>query len=98
MGYHHTQSTLDEIVVDMKGGRFSRVKTLDGLHILHFNSKAIEKSIENEMVRLNTNLLQPMPEVSCDPSHVTIALLNVRSILATLPDIRADNSLRLVLL
>ena len=30
----------------------------------------------------------------CDPSQVTIALLNVRSILAKLPDIRADNSLR----
>ena len=42
--------TLDEIVVDMKGGRFSpgqayvafiQVKTLDGLHILNFNGKAI---------------------------------------------------------
>ena len=98
--------TLDEIVVDMKGGRFSpgqayvafsRVKTLEGLHILNFNGKAIKKSIdvENEMVRLNSNLLQPVPEVSCDSSsHLTIALLNVRSILAKLPDIRADNSLR----
>ena len=35
-----------------------------------------------------------MPAVPCDPSYVTIALLNVRSILAKLPDIRADNSLR----
>ena len=54
--------TLDEIVVDMKGGRFSpgqayvafsRVKTLTGLNILHFNAKAIKKSVdvENEMVR-----------------------------------------------
>ena len=98
--------TLDEIVVDMKGGRFSpgqayvafsRVKTLEGLHILNFNSKAINKSIdvENEMVRLNTNLLQLVPKVSCDSSsHVTIALLNVRSILAKLPDITADHSLR----
>ena len=47
--------TLDEIVVDMKGGRFSpgqayvafsRVKTLQGLHILNFNAKAIKKSID----------------------------------------------------
>ena len=97
--------TLDEIVVDMKGGRFSpgqayvafsRVKTLQGLHILNFNAKAIKKSIdvENEVFRLNTNLLHQLPDVSCDTSDVTIALLNVRSILAKLPDIRADNNLR----
>ena len=104
---HKVQSMiLDEIVLDMKGGRFSpgqayvavsRVKTLTGLQILNFNSKAIKKSIdvENEMVRLNANLLQSVPEASCDPvSCVTIALLNVRSILSKLPDIRADNSLK----
>ena len=97
--------TLDEIVVDMKGGRFSpgqayvafsRVKTLAGLHILNFNNKAIKKSIdvENEMLRLNSNLLQPLPEVLSDPYHLTIALLNVRSIVAKLPDIHADKNLR----
>ena len=44
------------------------------------------------MVRLTSNLLQP---VLCDPSfHLTIALLNVRSLLAKLSDIRADNNLR----
>ena len=63
--------TLDEILVDMKGGRFSpgqayvafsRVRTLDGLQILNFNAKAIKKStdVEDEMVRLSTNLLQPV--------------------------------------
>ena len=96
--------TLDEIVVDMKGGRFSpgqayvalsRVKTLAGLHILHFNAKAIKKSIdvENEMLRLNFKTLPPLPDVPLQSSHVNIALLNVRSIYAKLPDIRADTNL-----
>ena len=47
------------------------------------------------MFQLNSNLLKPVSQVTCDASsHVTIALLNVRSILAKLPDIIADNSLR----
>ena len=94
--------TLDEIVVDMKGGRFSpgqayvafsRVKTLAGLHILNFNNKAIKKSIDvqNEMLRLNSNLLQPLLN---DPYHLTIVLLNVRFLAAKLPDIHADKNLR----
>ena len=93
--------TLDEIVVDMKGGRFSpgqayvalsRVKTLAGLHILHFNAKAIKKStdVENEMLRLNSKTLPPLPDVPLQSSHVNIALLNVRSIYAKLP---ADTNL-----
>ena len=97
--------TLDEIVVDMEGNRFSpgqayvalsRVKTLAGLHILHFNPKAIKKSIdvENEMVRLCSKTLPPLPDVPLQSSYVNIALLNVRSICAKLPDIRADISLR----
>ena len=68
------------------------------MHILNFNAKAIKKSIdvENEMVRLNANQLQPVPQVQCKStsvSHITIALLNIRSLVAKLPDIKADNSL-----
>ena len=99
--------TLDEIVVEMKGGRFSpgqayvafsRVRTLEGLHILIFNAKAIKKSIdvEDEMVRLNTNLLRSVPEMLCESmseSHITVALLNIRSIIPKTPDIKADSNL-----
>ena len=84
--------TLDEIVVNMKGGRFSpgqayvafsRVKTLQGLHILNFIATAFKKSIDvqNEMVRLNSKLLPIVPQLQCHllfSTHATIALLNVR--------------------
>ena len=85
--------------MDTKGGlfspgqayvAFSSVKTLTGLHILNFNYQVIKKSIdvENEMVRLNNNVLPPMPQVWCDSaSHLTIALLNVRSLVSKLQDI-----------
>ena len=100
--------TLDEIVVDMKGGRFnagqayvafSRVKTLQGLHILNFNASAIIKSdaVEEEMARLNDKLLPPLPQLQChslSDSHVTISLLNVRSINAKMPDILCDDNLK----
>ena len=90
----------------MKGTRFnagqiyvalSRVKSLTGLHIVNFNAKAIRKSdlVDDEMTRLRDRLLQTIPPLQCLPcaSHVTIALLNVRSIVAKLPDIQADTEL-----
>ena len=50
--------------------------------------------MHNEMVRLNTKLLQTVPKLHCHDNHVTIALLNIRSITAKLPDITNDDSLR----
>ena len=99
--------TLDEIVVDMKGGRFSpgqayvafsRVKKLEG-YILNFNTKAIKASsdVKLEMERLNDNLLSPLPLISISlsfASSISIALLNTRSIIAKLPDINQDSTLQ----
>lgn len=67
---------------------FSTVKSLQGLHILNFDPKAIKKSepVENAMARLNTKLLPPMPQLqslSLSSTHVTVSLLNVRSIVPT---------------
>ena len=100
--------TLDEIVVDLKRGRFSpgqayvafsRVKTLQGLHILNFNASQIKKStdVQDEMSRLNNNLLPTQSSLQCVSlcnSHVTVALLNVRSISAKLVDIATDDMLK----
>ena len=72
----------------------SRVKTLTGLHIVNFEANVIRKSslVDDEMSRLRTKLLQSVQPLQCFPctSHVTIALLNVRSIRAKLADIKAD--------
>ena len=89
----------------MKGGRFnpgqayvafSRVKTLQGLNILNFNRLAIKKSndVHSEMAKLNTKLLQTVHKLKLYDNRVAIALLNVRSITAKLPDITKDDDLK----
>ena len=95
--------TLDKIVVDMKGTRFSpgqayvafsRVKMLEGLYIVNYNEKAIKasKDVKDEMERLNENLLSPLPVYTCPHNYITLALLNVRSPNAKLFDIECDDS------
>ena len=100
--------TLDEIVVNMKGGHFtpgqvyvafSRVKKLIGLHICDFNESAIKKSpsVEAEMSRLKPHLLPSTPNLKCaslPDFYVTIKLLNVRSINAKVQDIVKDKMLK----
>ena len=93
----------------MKGGRFSpgqayvafsRVKTLQGLHICNFSSSAIKKSdkVHDEMSRLNTRLIKFLPNLSLPNNYryITVSLLNVRSILAKLPDIECDCNINAV--
>ena len=73
------------------------MKALTGLHIVNFNAQAIKKSsMVDEMCRLRGKNLQTMPNLQCLPSssHVTLALLNVRSIVAKLTDIEADHELK----
>ena len=102
--------TLDEIVVDMKGGHFSpgqayvacsRVKNIQGLHILNFNLAAIKKSVkvEAEMERLANRIVQCMLKpsfIQLSTQHMTICLLNVRSVINKLEDINHDTILQSV--
>ena len=100
--------TLDEIVVDMEGGKrfnpgqayvaFSRVKTLNGLHLLNFEPSAIKASSKvcDEMRILSSKVVQNVPVPQCHrlcDSHVTIALLNIRCLLNKLPDITNDENM-----
>lgn len=49
------------------------------------------------MVRLKSKLLQSVPKLQChsfSDSYITLALLNVRSLIAKLPDIEKDSNLK----
>lgn len=94
--------TIDTIIVDMKGGHFSpgqayvafsRVKSLQGLHILNFDPSAIKKSddVTIEMSRLKENRLSITPLLqyaTLSNSHITIALLNIHSIKSKIIDLK----------
>ena len=45
------------------------------------------------MIRLNNNILLPVQQVMCDTHCVSVALLNIRSIGAKLPDVVEDKTL-----
>lgn len=97
--------TLDTIVVSMEGRggfnpgqayvAFSRVRQLTGLHLLGFNASSIRVSlaVQQEMSRLQS---EPSPIVEqpsfadADESSLKINLLNIRSYLEHLEDLKSN--------
>ncbi len=98
-------ATLEQIVVSMQG-RFqpgkayvacSRVKTLQGLHILHFDPKKISasKAVHSEMTRLQTNhALNLEPSQISHVSNLSIAHLNIQSFQLHHQDLMQDDNIK----
>ncbi|XP_066269843.1 uncharacterized protein [Branchiostoma lanceolatum] len=99
--------TLDKIVVSTEGrGRcfpgqayvaLSRVKSLNGLHLLRFEASAI--SVDLDVLKEMDRLQQELVPMGLQPSSITsqdtclnIKLLNIRSYLEHLQDLKADSS------
>ena len=72
------------------------MKTFTGF--TNFDPQAIKKSdVSIEMNRLKNNLIPTLPTLKCASlcgSHLTIALLNVRSIKHKLQDLQCDPMLK----
>ena len=98
--------TLDQIVVSMQGkGHFtagqayvalSRVCKVEGLHILGFDATAIRANplVHIEMQRLCNIMQAPdLPGGRSNTSDITIKLLNVRSYVEHLEDLKADTNM-----
>ena len=71
------------------------MKKLDGLHTLNFNPKAIKVSqdVKAEMDQLEVIMLSPLPVIAPPvflTGSISIALLNIRSVITKLPDINQD--------
>ncbi|CAH1232472.1 PIF1 [Branchiostoma lanceolatum] len=99
--------TLDKIVVSTEGKgpcfpgqayvALSRVKSLNGLYLLTFEASAISVNLDvlKEMDRLQQELVPMAPQPSSTSTHNTclnIKLLNIRSYLEHLQDLKADSS------
>uniref|UniRef100_A0A1X7SDA6 ATP-dependent DNA helicase n=1 Tax=Amphimedon queenslandica TaxID=400682 RepID=A0A1X7SDA6_AMPQE len=107
---HKVQGLTLEQIVNMKGGKFnagqayvafSRVKSIEGLHILNFNVSSIVKSDagDEKMERLKNNLLPSLPQLQCVSlcsNHTTKSLPNVRSINSKLDDIIGDSNIECI--
>ena len=103
--------TLDEIVIDMslnKGkyypgqayAAFSRVKTLDGLHIINYTRSQIKISpnVEEEMERLRQNCLPQLPTnlFEPDPGHIKLLHINIGNVHRKIVDMKMDKLLKSV--
>ena len=102
--------TVDEIVVDMSRHKgpyqrgqayvaFSRVKTLEKLHIINYCRKQIKVSpdVSEEMEQLRRHCIPPIPEPKVrhidQNKSVAIAHLNVRNLMAKRYDITCDTDI-----
>ena len=101
--------TLSEIVLDMTHAKgkfkpgeayvaFSRVKTLDKLHIINYTQSQIHVSehVEKEMKRLRKNILPQMPSNLFQdiPGGVKILHLNIGNLKRKMEDIKDDDILK----
>ena len=100
--------TLDQVVVSMTGkGHFtagqayvalSRVRKIEGLYILGFDATAIRANpqVHSEMERLRETIKHvpnlDLPVGASSASDITINLLNVRSYLEHIQDLKADST------
>ena len=98
--------TMDEIVVSMKGAKrfgkgqayvaFSRVKTINGLHITDFDAAGIKTNNkeECEMNEMANNRLCPVPLPKFmnldDSDWITVGHLNVHYFLEKMNDLNSD--------
>ena len=98
--------TLSEIVIDMTHAKgkfkpgeayvaFSRVKTLDKLHIINYTQSQIHVSdhVEKEMTRLRKNILPQMPSNLFHdiPGGVKILHINIGNLKRKMKDIKDEH-------
>ena len=106
---HKSQgSSVDKIVIDMTSRRkvhhlhyvaISRVRSLQGLHIINLskNQISIDSRVSEEMNRLRNDAAMTLSyvcprDLSCD--HIKVAYLNTRSLHAHINDVRSDHNLK----
>ena len=90
--------TMDEIVVNMKGANkfgsgqayvaFSRVKTLDGLHITEFDEKGIKTDSNVDSVMKEMPILVVPQEIKFSNTSVAVGYLNIHCMAPKMRDLQ----------